>query len=411
MDADAVAHAAERDAGRLQPYVLAPLPAARRALDAGARRQAADLSVAAVDLRDQRQQLLQHRRQPRGVVLPAGDRARRPHDVGEGQAQPPVRRRAAALQRRDPQPVPPRRAFPVRRQHHQRHRQHARRLPARPAQSVRSGHRRVQGLRGHLRVGIRPGRLQGEQPVHVEPGRRGSSRRRRGTRRRAASSASRSSDYQNNVHSTMFPQAPRGETFRGDAGVPEDGTDPSVVQLRPARRLRVGHHRRRQDQPSRRRRRVLRPASGRRIGQRRRQRGAVQPPPVGDPPGGPVLRSVSRAVRLRPDHRRNDRHAAGDLPEAGADRNARRGIQDAGDLQLQPHLRARSDAGGHGARGLRRLAEPQRPLRRLVEPGHRHDSRRDHGQHRCAASVCRRRHRGREPAGAGSPSRTTTACS
>jgi hypothetical protein len=31
-------------------------------------------------------------------------------------------------------------------------------------------------------------------------------------------------DYQNNVHSTVFPQAPRGETFRGDPGVPEDGT-------------------------------------------------------------------------------------------------------------------------------------------------------------------------------------------
>jgi hypothetical protein len=31
-------------------------------------------------------------------------------------------------------------------------------------------------------------------------------------------------DYRNNVHSTRFPQAPRGETFRGDPGVPEDGT-------------------------------------------------------------------------------------------------------------------------------------------------------------------------------------------
>jgi len=31
-------------------------------------------------------------------------------------------------------------------------------------------------------------------------------------------------DYANNVHSTVFPQAPRGETFRGDPGVPEDGT-------------------------------------------------------------------------------------------------------------------------------------------------------------------------------------------
>src|SRR5438128_7751553 len=41
------------------------------------------------------------------------------------------------------------------------------------------------------------------------------------------------SDYQNNVHSTVFPQAPRGETFRGDPGVPEDGTDPSVYNFGP----------------------------------------------------------------------------------------------------------------------------------------------------------------------------------
>ena len=32
-------------------------------------------------------------------------------------------------------------------------------------------------------------------------------------------------DYNNNVHSTVFPQAPRGETFRGDPGVPYDGTN------------------------------------------------------------------------------------------------------------------------------------------------------------------------------------------
>jgi hypothetical protein len=35
-------------------------------------------------------------------------------------------------------------------------------------------------------------------------------------------------DYRNNVHSIVFPQAPRGETFRGDPGVPEDGTDPAT---------------------------------------------------------------------------------------------------------------------------------------------------------------------------------------
>ncbi len=32
-------------------------------------------------------------------------------------------------------------------------------------------------------------------------------------------------DYNNNVRSTVFPAAPRGETFRGDQGVPYDGTN------------------------------------------------------------------------------------------------------------------------------------------------------------------------------------------
>ena len=36
----------------------------------------------------------------------------------------------------------------------------------------------------------------------------------------AASSIFRSTDYNDNVRSTVFPQAPRGETFRGDPGVP-----------------------------------------------------------------------------------------------------------------------------------------------------------------------------------------------
>src|SRR4029450_9052239 len=37
----------------------------------------------------------------------------------------------------------------------------------------------------------------------------------------------------NNGRSTVFPAAPRGETFRGDPGVPEDGTDPSTYNLGP----------------------------------------------------------------------------------------------------------------------------------------------------------------------------------
>jgi hypothetical protein len=40
-------------------------------------------------------------------------------------------------------------------------------------------------------------------------------------------------DYNNNVRSTVFPAAPRGETFRGDAGVPYDGTDPQTNNFGP----------------------------------------------------------------------------------------------------------------------------------------------------------------------------------
>ena len=42
-------------------------------------------------------------------------------------------------------------------------------------------------------------------------------------------------DYNSNVHSVMFPAAPRGETFRGDPGFPTDGVNPS--SLNPAPRL------------------------------------------------------------------------------------------------------------------------------------------------------------------------------
>ena len=85
-------------------------------------------------------------------------------------------------------------------------------------------------------------------------------------------------DYNANVRSTMFPAAPRGETYRGDAGfVGEEGVEASPNTASVRVRLRVGHHRRRPHVAARRRRHVLRSAARRRIGQRRGQRGALQP--------------------------------------------------------------------------------------------------------------------------------------
>jgi hypothetical protein len=40
-------------------------------------------------------------------------------------------------------------------------------------------------------------------------------------------------DFNNNVRSTVFPAAPRGETFRGDSGVPYDGTDAQTNNFGP----------------------------------------------------------------------------------------------------------------------------------------------------------------------------------
>ncbi len=50
------------------------------------------------------------------------------------------------------------------------------------------------------------------------------------------------------------------------------------------------------------------------------------------------------------------------FPHARAHLDLRRRVQGAGDLQLQPHVRARSDDRHHGACGVCRLAQPQRPL-------------------------------------------------
>ena len=233
----------------------------------------------AVDFGDQRQRILQHRRQPRGLVRPQRPRAERPVHDGQGQAQHPGRRRSAELHRGDRQPVPARGTLHLRRQPH---RPPDCRLPARLRPDLRPGHRRVQGLQRVVRVAVRSGRFQGVVEAHAEPGSALREHAAVARDRSAASNTSRSRTTTTTCARPMFPPAPRGETFRGDPGVPYDGTDAKSNNFGPRVGLCVGPDRRRQDQPSRRRRHVLRPAPRRRIGQRRGECGAVEPSPVRD---------------------------------------------------------------------------------------------------------------------------------
>ena len=85
-------------------------------------------------------------------------------------------------------------------------------------------------------------------------------------------------DYYAGMKSTVFVNAPVGETFRGSPGVPYDGTTGDYTQPGPAPRLCLRSDRRRQDEYSRRRRFLLRPARLRHHQQRRRGRISLERP-------------------------------------------------------------------------------------------------------------------------------------
>ena len=101
-------------------------------------------------------------------------------------------------------------------------------------------------------------------------------------------------DYQNNVRSTLFDNAPPGLLFRGDPGVPYDGTNIDWMNIGTRVGVGVRLDRRRQDQHPRRLGHVLRPAARWGVLQRRRELAAVEHHDQHHRAAGSVLRSVSR---------------------------------------------------------------------------------------------------------------------
>ncbi len=219
-------------------------------------------------------------------------------------------------------------------------------------------------------------------------------------------------DYNANVRSTMFPAAPRGETFRGDAGfVGEEGVaaSPNTASARFGFAWDITGDGRTS----------LRGGGGTFYDQRRdgeSGNGAVNAAPfslrlaVTRPPG-----PFSDPYRGRTDFNLITDAVvgthAGAVPDARADLDLRRRIQGAADLQLQPHVRARTVQRPHGARGLRRLAQPQRPTDHLAELRRQEHRRRDHRQHRRAPPLRRRPVSARSNRRCRTAGRTTTRCS
>ena len=152
---------------RLQPDVCPPVPTEQRgALDGGPRRADSDDDDVELDRRNQRHQLLQHRRQQRSELHARRLGSQRPPHLGQGQAQPPGGLRDAALRGADSQQLQTERPFPVQRQ---LQRQQHRRLPARLREQPGHRHRRIQGLQRPVCVDVCAGRLQSGSAPDLEP--------------------------------------------------------------------------------------------------------------------------------------------------------------------------------------------------------------------------------------------------
>ena len=178
-------------------------------------------------------------------------------------------------------------------------------------------------------------------------------------------------DYNNNVRSTVFPQAPRGETYRGDPGfVGEEGVEPSANTAS----ARVGFAWDITGDG----RTSLRGGGGTFYDQRRdgeSGNGGVNAPPWSlrlnvTRPAGPF----SDPYRGRTDFDLITDATVGTTAAPSSRRPVL--IETFGDEYKVPltynfnlTFEREVDDGVDGARGVRRIAEPQRPLQHEPEPG------------------------------------------
>ena len=203
-------------------------------------------------------------------------------------------------------------------------------------------------------------------------------------------------DYENNVRSTLYDNAPRGLLFRGDPGVPFDGTNIDWMNI--GTRVGVALDLTGDGKTS------IRGGWGMFYDQQLDGEfynvGVNSPPwsittnitepqgPFSDPYRGQNGGGVQRG------HAGGHRPAGRGVPGSRPGERLRRKIHDTGDVQLQPHVRTRNHGGMDGARGVRGLADARRAQHHQREPGDQRTGRdnREHGRPPADEGVRRDQH-------------------